>query len=73
MQALKDKKLLGYATDVVESEFNEGPLTDTWDSPIINAMHTPLNIITTPHVGGMTLEGQEKAYLWSIEKIRKVL
>ncbi len=73
VKALKDKKLSGYATDVVEAEFNEGPLTDTWDSPIIKAMHTPLNIIATPHVGGMTWEGQEKAYLWSIEKIRTVL
>ena len=73
VEALKKKQLLGYGTDVVEAEFNEGPLTDTWDSPIINAMHTPLNIITTPHVGGMTWEGQEKAYLWSINKIKELL
>lgn len=73
VEALRNKKLSGYATDVVEAEFNEGPLTDTWDSPIIKAMHMPLNIITTPHVGGMTWEGQEKAYLWSINKIKEVI
>jgi phosphoglycerate dehydrogenase-like enzyme len=28
-----------------------------------------LNFILTPHVGGMTIEGQQKAYKWSIEKI----
>ena len=73
VKALKTNKLSGYGTDVVEAEFNEGPLTDTWNSPIIQAMHVPLNIVTTPHIGGMTWEGQEKAYLWSINKIKEVL
>ena len=73
VKALKTNKLSGYGTDVVEAEFNEGPFTDTWNSPIIQAMHVPLNIVTTPHIGGMTWEGQEKAYLWSINKIKEVL
>ena len=28
-----------------------------------------LNIIATPHIGGMTWEGQLKAYEWSINKL----
>jgi phosphoglycerate dehydrogenase-like enzyme len=27
------------------------------------------NIIITPHVGGMTIEGQTKAYKWAINKL----
>ena len=27
------------------------------------------NIIVTPHIGGMTIEGQTKAYEWSINKL----
>jgi phosphoglycerate dehydrogenase-like enzyme len=26
-------------------------------------------IIITPHVGGMTIEGQTKAYKWAINKL----
>ena len=27
------------------------------------------NIVVTPHVGGMTIEGQTKAYEWSFNKL----
>ena len=27
------------------------------------------NIIIVPHVGGMTIEGQTKAYTWAINKL----
>jgi len=64
VEALKNKKLSGYGTDVVEHEFN-----DLKKSPIINAMNEGENIIVTPHIGGMTIEGQTKAYKWSISKL----
>tara|TARA_R110000824_G_scaffold118242_2_gene270489 strand:+ start:1525 stop:2448 length:924 start_codon:yes stop_codon:yes gene_type:complete len=64
VEALKNKKLSGYGTDVVEHEFN-----DLKKSPIINAMNGGENIIVTPHIGGMTIEGQTKAYKWSISKL----
>ena len=63
VQAL-DNKLLGYGTDVIENEFD-----DITKSPIIKAMNKGKNIIVTPHIGGMTIEGQTKAYKWSINKI----
>ena len=62
--ALKNRTLGGYATDVVENEFD-----DLTKSPIIRAMNEGQNIIVTPHVGGMTIEGQTKAYKWAIDKL----
>lgn len=62
--ALKNKKLLGYATDVLESEFD-----DIKKSEFFLPENKKLNLILTPHVGGMTIEGQTKAYLWSINKL----
>ena len=62
--ALKNKKLFGYATDVLESEFD-----DIKKSEFFLPENKKLNLILTPHVGGMTIEGQTKAYLWSINKL----
>ena len=66
IDALNTKKLTGYGTDVIEDEF--GDLTK---SPIIKGMNEGKNIIVTPHTGGMTIEGQTKAYTWAINKIKK--
>ena len=49
---------------MVEDEFG-----DITTSPIIKAMNEGNNIIITPHIGGMTIEGQTKAYEWSIKKL----
>ena len=54
----------GYGTDVIENEFD-----DIKTSPIIKSMNAGENIIVTPHVGGMTIEGQTKAYKWAINKL----
>ena len=60
-----DKGLIsGYGTDVIENEFD-----DLTKSPIIKAMNNNKNIIVTPHVGGMTIEGQTKAYTWAVNKL----
>ena len=64
VEGLKSGKITGYATDVVENEFD-----DLTKSPIIKAMNEGENIIVTPHVGGMTIEGQTKAYKWAIKKL----
>ena len=64
VEGLKSKTITGYGTDVVENEFD-----DLTKSPIIKAMNEGENIIVTPHVGGMTIEGQTKAYKWSINKL----
>ena len=64
VDALNNGKLTGYGTDVIENEFD-----DLTKSPIIKAMNSGKNIIVTPHVGGMTIEGQTKAYKHSINKL----
>jgi D-3-phosphoglycerate dehydrogenase / 2-oxoglutarate reductase len=64
VEALKNKVISGYAADVVENEFD-----DLKASPIIQAMNRGDNIIVTPHIGGMTIEGQTKAYKWAINKL----
>ena len=56
--------LSGYATDVLANEFD-----DISKSPILKLFDTSkYNIIITPHVGGMTFEGQEKAFLYALQK-----
>ena len=64
IEGLINNKLSGYGTDVVEHEFD-----DLKKSPIINGMRKGLNIIVTPHTGGMTIEGQTKAYNWAVNKL----
>ena len=64
VQAFNNGNLLGYGTDVIENEFD-----DITKSPIIKAMNKGKNIIITPHIGGMTVEGQTKAYTWAINKL----
>jgi D-3-phosphoglycerate dehydrogenase len=64
VKALKNKTISGYGTDVIEDEFG-----NIENSPIIKAMNEGENIIVTPHIGGMTIEGQTKAYKWSINKL----
>tara|TARA_B100000287_G_scaffold188300_1_gene178026 strand:+ start:180 stop:1829 length:1650 start_codon:yes stop_codon:yes gene_type:complete len=66
VSSLKNGYLTGYATDVLVDEFD-----DLKNSPIIQAMNEGHNIIVTPHVGGMTWEGQNKAYKWAINKMKE--
>ena len=65
VQSLRDGHLKGYATDVIEDEYGNRE-----NSPILKGVKEGLNIIVTPHVGGMTWEGQQKAYKWSISKLK---
>lgn len=65
VRALDENLLTGYGTDVLENEFD-----DIKNSPIIKAMNSGLNIIVTPHVGGMTIEGQTLAYKYAINKFK---
>ena len=62
--ALKNKKISGYGADVIEKEF-----VDIEKSPIIKNINK-YNIIVTPHIGGMTYQGQERAYNYAINKIK---
>tara|TARA_R100001079_G_C4442540_1_gene149600 strand:+ start:834 stop:1754 length:921 start_codon:yes stop_codon:yes gene_type:complete len=67
VHCLKSGKLKGYATDVIEDEYG-----NRQNSPILSGVKEGLNILVTPHVGGMTWEGQQKAYEWSIRKLEEL-
>lgn len=64
-RALDDRKLTGYATDVLKQEGTD----NIGQSPIIQAMIDGENVIITPHIGGMTWEGQELAYKAAVNKL----
>jgi len=63
--ALKNKLISGYGADVVEKEF-----IDIRKSPIIKNIND-YNIIVTPHIGGMTYQGQLRAYNYAVDKFKK--
>ena len=63
-------ELGGYGTDVVKDEFGgieNSKLIKFSNSKYPKAMGND-RIVITPHVGGMTWEGQTKAYKWAIDK-----
>ena len=58
IEVLETGRLNGYATDVIENEFD-----DVNKSELLNkARWSDLNIVVTPHIGGMTREAQIIAY-----------
>ena len=61
--ALENGSLAGYATDVLEDEFG-----DLLKSSILKRCDD-LNIIVTPHIGGMTTDAREIAYNAAIDKL----
>lgn len=66
--ALQEGYLSGYGADVLADEYEEvrwSPLKEL----MILSDH---NIVITPHVGGMTWEGQQKAYEWSLNKLKDI-
>ena len=58
--------LKGYGTDVIRDEFG-----DIKASKLVEFSKNH-NIVITPHVGGMTIEGQTKAYLWAVSKFKDI-
>ena len=64
IESLESGHLAGYATDVVDDEFG-----NIENSELIKRTKD-LNIIVTPHIGGMTREAQEIAYNGVIDKYK---
>ena len=66
LTALEQRKLKGYATDVIRDEFG-----DYKNSKLVEKSIEPNSkIVITPHIGGMTIEGQTKAYSYAVEKFK---
>ena len=66
IDSIKAGHLKGYGTDVIKDEFG-----DIKNSKLVEFSINPNNnVIITPHIGGMTIEGQTKAYHWAINKFK---
>ena len=68
INALEDKKLAGYATDVLDGEINfiNGKIVD---HPLVSYAKTHPNVIVTPHIGGMTYESRRDTDIFIANKI----
>jgi D-3-phosphoglycerate dehydrogenase / 2-oxoglutarate reductase len=66
IDAIRDGKVAGYATDVICDEFGSVD-----NSKLLDASES-LNIIVTPHIAGMTKEAQEIAYGHAANRIAEL-
>lgn len=64
IEALEKNLISGYGADVIVDEYGT-----VEKSPILEAMNNGMNIIVTPHTGGMTKEGQEMAFKYAFNKL----
>ena len=68
IESIKVGHLKGYGTDVIKDEFG-----DIQNSKLVEfSMNPNNNVVITPHIGGMTIEGQTKAYHWAVNKFKDV-
>lgn len=67
IEGVRSGKLAGYGADGIEDEFGNRD-----KSPMIMAAREGLNVILAPHTGGMTWEGQLRAYGWAIRKFKNI-
>ena len=66
IDSIKAGHLKGYGTDVIKDEFG-----DIQNSKLVEfSINSNNNVVITPHIGGMTIEGQTKAYHWAINKFK---
>ena len=66
IESIECGHLKGYGTDVIKDEFG-----DIQNSKLVEfSMNPNNNVVITPHIGGMTIEGQTKAYHWAIGKFK---
>lgn len=68
VDALYKNELGGYATDVLTDETTSQARDK---NPLIDAMHDGLNIMITPHIGGMTRGARQKAYNRTVDLIKR--
>jgi phosphoglycerate dehydrogenase-like enzyme len=70
MKSIEHGHLKGYGTDVIKDEFG-----DIKNSSLVGRLWQFLgdnSVVITPHIGGMTIEGQTKAYTWAVSKFKDI-
>ncbi len=65
---IENKKIKGYATDVLENELNE----EIHKNQLVNLAKQGYNIIITPHIAGATFESMEMTENFVTEKFVKL-
>ena len=68
IKALINEDISGYGTDVISDEFGNFDNSKLVDASKLSDM----NLLITPHVGGMTWEGQTKAYTCAVRKFENI-
>lgn len=71
LEALKNKEIAGYATDVLADELNFDK--DFSNHPLVEYSKNNNNLIIVPHIGGMTHESREATDVFIANKINKFL
>lgn len=70
LEALKNNRIAGYATDVLA---NEPTLNKEFDNhPLVEYAKNHNNVIIVPHIGGMTYESRKATDIFIAEKIMKL-
>ena len=64
LKSLRKKHLAGYGTDVIIHEF------DNLKKSKLIKYAKKLPILLTPHIGGMTIQGQSEAFLFAVRKFK---
>lgn len=67
LEALKNKKIAGYATDVLADELNFSK--NFSKNPLVEYSKNNCNLIITPHIGGMTHESRKFTDIFMANKI----
>lgn len=62
-RAIRSGHIAGYGTDVLADEFE-----DIERSPLLSVAREGLPVLVTPHIGGMTWEGQQLAFSHAAKK-----
>lgn len=71
LEALKKKKIAGYATDVLADELKFNKKFEK--NPLVDYAKRNANVIITPHVGGVTFESREATDIFIAKKVAKNL
>jgi phosphoglycerate dehydrogenase-like enzyme len=73
-EIIKEKDLIQYLTDTPSATFASdvisGEVSSKQTSPLIEFSKHSSNIILTPHIGGMTVEGQQIAYGHAAQRLK---
>jgi D-3-phosphoglycerate dehydrogenase / 2-oxoglutarate reductase len=72
LKALKNKKIAGYATDVLADELEFASKVFS-THPLVEYAKSHNNLIIVPHLGGMTYESREATDMFITKKIVKFL